>query len=60
MNLADLVSDPEVTLIIFEKDLSLSPGLILSGEYPTKKSVFNFKLLPFSKKGIQISSVTPG
>ena len=35
INSADFLLDPEVILIIFSKFLILSPGLILSGEYPT-------------------------
>lgn len=38
----------------------LSPGFILSGEYPTLKSIPHFKPDSFSNIGIQISSVTPG
>ena len=35
---ADSASHPEETFIILDKVCSLSPGLILSGEYPTLKS----------------------
>ena len=46
--LAELVLDPDVTFNIFSTVCFLSPGLILSGEYPTKKSVLNFKSEFFS------------
>ena len=39
---------------------SLSPGLILSGLYPAKKSVLNFSPDLLSKIGTQNSSVAPG
>ena len=35
--------EPEVTFNIFSMVCNLSPGLILSGEYPAKKSVLNSK-----------------
>jgi len=35
--------EPDVTFNIFSTVCSLSPGLILSGEYPAKKSTLNFK-----------------
>ena len=38
----------------------LSPGLILSGEYPTLKSSMHFRLDSFSRIGMHKSSVTPG
>ena len=52
--------EPEVTLTIFERVFTLSPGFILSGEYPQKKSSLNFKPLLVSSTGTQSSSVQPG
>ena len=51
---------PETTFIIFLNVCCLSPGLILSGEYPKKKSSLNFKPDSLSKTGTQSSSVQPG
>ena len=45
--------------LYFEYYFFLSPGFILSGEYPTLKSICNFFLDIFSIIGIQIS-VRPG
>ena len=56
----DSLFDPDVTLIIFSIVFILSPGLILSGEYPTKKSLLTQRELYFSRIGIQNSSVQPG
>jgi len=52
--------EPETTFIIFSTVCTLSPGLILSGEYHKKKSSLYFNPLSFSKIGKQISSVQPG
>jgi hypothetical protein len=52
--------EPAVIFNILSTVCSLSPGLILSGEYPAKKSVLNFKPLTFSKTGTHSSSVKPG
>ena len=52
--------DPEVILIILSIVLFLSPGLILSGEYPTKNSSLNLSLLNLSITGTHTSSVVPG
>ena len=52
--------DPETIFLIFVNWFFLSPGFILSGEYPQKKSVLNFKFEPFSSKGLQIFKVVPG
>ena len=43
--------DPEVTLTISFNLWDLSPGLILSGLYPTKKSELNLRLDSSSKIG---------
>ena len=56
----DSLFDPDVTLIIFSIVFILSPGLILSGEYPTKKSLLTLRELYLSRIGIQNSSVQPG
>ena len=53
-------SNADVTFLIFSTVCNLSPGLILSGLYPAKKSTFIFRPLIFSTTGIQSSSVTPG
>ena len=45
---------------IFPNLFILSPGLILSGEYPQLKSLLILNLECFSINGIQISSVHPG
>ena len=37
--------DPDVTFFILVRVFTLSPGLILSGEYPQKKSLLNSNLL---------------
>ena len=58
--LATSLFDPLVILIIFFKVLSLSPGLILSGLYPQKKSSLYSNPDIFSKTGTQSSSVHPG
>ena len=51
----------EPTILVIEfKVLTLSPGLTLSGEYATKKSLLYFKFECCSNKGIQYSSVHPG
>ena len=47
-------------LIIFVNFCLFAPGLILSGEYPKKKSLFNLNPDAFSKIGAQYSSVQPG
>ena len=52
--------EPAVILRILSTVCSLSPGFILSGEYPAKKSILNFKPLIFSKTGTHSSSVNPG
>ena len=52
--------EPDVTFLIFVSVLTLSPGLILSGEYPTKKSLLSLRLECFSIIGMQTSSVAPG
>src|SRR5579863_7225407 len=52
--------DPDVTLVIDVKVWILSPGLILSGEYPTKKSRLYIKPEALSNTGTQSSSVQPG
>ena len=51
---------PEETFTIVARVCTLSPGLILSGEYPTLKSSFHFKPETSSNTGIQSSSVQPG
>ncbi len=51
---------PETILIIFSSLCTLSPGLILSGEYPILKSTPHFSPDSLSRIGTQISSVTPG
>src|SRR5699024_7759109 len=53
-------SEPDTTFTIFVNVLTLSPGFILSGEYPTLKSSPNFNPEVSSITGIQISSVVPG
>ena len=58
--LAILGVEPEVTFLIVVSVFNLSPGLILSGEYPQKKSTLNFNPENFSKTGTQSSSVHPG
>jgi len=45
---------------MFDNFLFLSPGLILSGEYPQKKSTLYFNPECFSIIGMQSSSVHPG
>ena len=52
--------EPEVTFKILSTVCSLSPGLIRSGEYPTKKSILNCSPEIFSNTGTHSSSVTPG
>ena len=52
--------EPLVILTILVKVFFLSPGLILSGLYPQKKSSFSFKSEDFDKRGIQTSWVAPG
>lgn len=52
--------DPEVTFTIEVNVFILSPGTILSGEYPTKKSLLNISPEVFSKTGTHYSSVQPG
>ena len=52
--------EPEVTFNIFSTVCSLSPGLILSGEYPAKKSSLKIKLEILSNTGMHSSSVAPG
>ena len=52
--------DPDVTFKILSTVCCLSPGLILSGEYPKKKSLLNFSPENFSKTGTHISSDAPG
>ena len=52
--------EPEVTFLILVNVFTLSPGFILSGEYPQKKSILYFKPLNFSRTGTQSSSVQPG
>ncbi len=52
--------DPEVIFKILSTVCSLSPGLIRSGEYPTKKSTLNCNPENFSKTGTHSSSVAPG
>ena len=56
----DSLFDPDVTLTILSIVFILSPGLILSGEYPIKKSLLTLRELFFSRTGIQNSSVQPG
>ena len=53
-------SIPDTTLTIVSNLWSLSPGFILSGEYPTLKSTPHFIPEASSSIGIHISSVTPG
>ena len=57
---AALGVEPEVTLRIVESLCSLSPGLILSGLYPTKKFLLNLRPEIRSNTGTQSSSVAPG
>ena len=52
--------EPDVIFFILDKVLILSPGLILSGEYPAKKSKLYFNPDIFSIIGIHSSSVQPG
>ena len=52
--------EPDVIFLIFEIVCFLSPGLILSGLYPQKKSRLNFKFEKFSNIGTHASSVQPG
>ena len=52
--------DPEVTFFIVVSVFTLSPGFILSGLYPQKKSSLNLSPLYLSKTGTQSSSVQPG
>ena len=52
--------EPDVTLSILVIVCCLSPGFILSGLYPTKKSSLNLRLLTLSRTGTHSSSVTPG
>ena len=49
-------------MIFFTFDIvcTLSPGLILSGLYPQKKSLLNFNPENFSNTGTHFSSVQPG
>ena len=56
----DSSSIPDTTLIASLSLCSLSPGLILSGEYPTLKSIPHLKPDSSSRIGTHISSVTPG
>jgi hypothetical protein len=51
---------PDTTFVIVVNVCSRSPGLIRSGEYPTKKSRFHFLPEWRSIAGTQISSVAPG
>ena len=60
MNSATSGLEPDVIFFILVRVLILSPGLILSGEYPAKKSLLYFNLLFSSIIGIQYSSVRPG
>ena len=60
ITLAILGVDPDVIFLTFEIVCSLSPGLILSGLYPQKKSLLNFNLENFSRTGTHCSSVQPG
>jgi hypothetical protein len=60
ISLDDSASHPETTFKILVIVCSLSPGFMRSGEYPTLKSVLNFKPETYSKTGIQSSSVQPG
>ena len=53
-------SHPETTFVILVKECSLSPGFILSGEYPVLKSLRCFKPDSFSSIGTHCSSVQPG
>ena len=46
-------------MIVFNM-FTLSPGLTLSGEYASLKSLLNFNPENFSIIGIHISSVHPG
>ena len=48
------------TFTTFSRVFFLSPGFILSGLYPQKKSLFSFNLETLSIIGTQISSVQPG
>ena len=52
--------EPLVIFTIFVSVFTLSPGLILSGLYPQKKSLLNFSPDDFSNSLTQTSSVTPG
>ena len=60
MVLAVFMSQPLVIFLILVRVFILSPGFVLSGLYPKKKSIPPFNPLSFSKIGIQISSVAPG
>ena len=57
---ADSASHPLVTFTIFVRVWFVSPGLILSGENPTLKSVPHLSSENLSRTGIQSSSVHPG
>src|SRR5690606_28914275 len=52
--------DPEVILVILVNVRSLSPGLMRSGLYPTKKSLLYSNPASSSRMGTQTSSVAPG
>ena len=52
--------EPLVILHIFVRVFILSPGTILSGLYPQKKSSLNLRLELSSKMGTHTSSTQPG
>ena len=52
--------EPDVTLTILTNLWFLSPGFILSGLYPQKKSLLNLRPEHLSRIGTQNSSVAPG
>ena len=60
ISLAISLVEPLVIFVILLSVFTLSPGLILSGLYPQKKSILNFNWEAFSKIGTQNSSVHPG
>ena len=59
-NFVVLLFEPETILVILWSLCFGSPTLILSGEYPQKKSLLNFSFDIFSIIGTHISSVQPG
>ena len=60
LDLAISVLPSETIFLILVKTCSLSPGFILSGLYPQKKSKLNFSFDSFSSIGTHKSSVHPG